>query len=178
MYGHALASIVLCEAYGLTKDESLRKPAQKALNFIVGAQHNRGGWRYEPRQAGDTSVVGWQLMALRSGQMAYLQVPVRTFSKADYYLNDAQTDSTGGRYAYMPGGRATPTITAEALLCRQYLGWPKDHPGLRKGIDYLMDNLPDRRQPNIYYWYYATQVLFHVGGRPWERWNAQMHGST
>lgn len=174
MYGHGLASIVLCEAYGLTKDNSLRKPAQKALDFIVDAQHDRGGWRYRPRQAGDTSVVGWQLMALRSGQMAYLQVPLRTFSQAGRYLDDAQADSTGGRYSYMPRGRPTPTMTAEALLCRQYLGWPKDHSGLQEGIDYLMDHLPDRRRPNVYYWYYATQVLYHVGGRQWERWNARM----
>jgi hypothetical protein len=29
-------------------------------------------------------------------------------------------------------------------------------------------------QNNMYYNYYATQVLHHVGGYPWEQWNAVM----
>ena len=38
MYGHGLASIALCEAYGMTKDTGLAEPAQQAINFIVYAQ--------------------------------------------------------------------------------------------------------------------------------------------
>ncbi|HOM15802.1 MAG TPA: prenyltransferase/squalene oxidase repeat-containing protein, partial [Thermoguttaceae bacterium] len=69
MYAHGLASIVLCEAYALTGDSQLREAAQLALDFIVKAQHPAGGWRYQPGEAGDTSMVGWQLMALNSGRM-------------------------------------------------------------------------------------------------------------
>ena len=65
MYAHGLASIVLCEAYGMTHDQVLEEPAQAAVNFIVFAQDPLGGgWRYQPQTPGDTSVVGWQLMAL------------------------------------------------------------------------------------------------------------------
>ncbi len=46
MYGHGLASIALCEAYGMTRDPALQVPAQAAINFIVEAQDpNGGGWR-------------------------------------------------------------------------------------------------------------------------------------
>jgi hypothetical protein len=31
--------------------------------------------------------------------------------------------------------------------------------------------LPDPNEANIYYWYYASQVLHHMGGGPWEKWN-------
>ena len=65
-------------------------------------------------------------------------------------------------------------MTAEALLCRQYVGWPKDHPGLLGGVEYLLKNLPGDGEPNVYYWYYASQVMHHLGGEPWERWNARM----
>ncbi|OHB68188.1 MAG: hypothetical protein A2V70_11755 [Planctomycetes bacterium RBG_13_63_9] len=179
MYAHAQAAIVLCEAYAMTGDEQLREAAQMALNFIMHAQNTQGdwpgGWRYEPGEWGDTSVLGWQLMALKSGQMSYLQVLPRTFEMAGYYLDRAQTDRIGERYGYQPGHPPTEAMTAEALLCRQYLGWPKDRPGLKSGVQYLLrEHPPNRKQPNIYYWYYATQVMRHFGGEPWERWNAKM----
>jgi len=179
MYAHGQAAIVLCEAYAMTRDIQLREPAQKALDFIVRAQHPEGGWRYEPGQQGDTSVLGWQLMALRSGKMAYLSVPNNAFYKAMNYLDSAQTDQYGGRYGYLPGNAATPTMTAEALLCRQYLGWPREHRGMKAGAYYLLENLPsakklDSSQPWFYYIYYATQVMRNMGGTFWEKWNDAM----
>jgi hypothetical protein len=173
MYAQGLGSIALCEAYALTRDEWLREPAQLAIGFIVDAQHSAGGWRYQPKERGDTSVVGWQIMALRSAQMANLDVPPDVLERAMKYLDDAQTDSLGGRYAYMPGNRANEVMTAEALLCRQYAGWPQDHPGLVDGVEHLLQrHLPrpgDRI--NMYYVYYATQVMHHMGGQSWEDWN-------
>lgn len=175
MYAHAQAAIALCEAYALSRDEQLHEPAQRALDFIIKAQHEAGGWRYEPKQPGDTSVVGWQVMALRSGQMGYLVVPAQVFTRTGKYLDAAQTDRIGGRYAYQPGGNARPSMTAEALLCRQYLGWPRDHRGMRAGVNYLANHHPPRAEdPNLYYWYYATQVMHHYGGSVWERWNRRM----
>jgi hypothetical protein len=179
MYAHGQATIVLCEAYAMTRDLQLREPAQKAVDFIIRAQHPAGGWRYDPGQAGDTSVLGWQLMALRSGKMAYLSVPNTVFVKAANYLDSAQTDQYGGRYGYLPGHDATPTMTAEALLCRQYLGWPREHRGMKAGAYYLLDNLPsakklDSSQPWFYYMYYATQVMRNMGGTFWQRWNDAM----
>ena len=66
MYSHGLATIALCEAYGLSGDKQAGVAAQRAVNFILTAQNpNDGGWRYNPKDPGDTSVVGWQLMALK-----------------------------------------------------------------------------------------------------------------
>ncbi len=173
MYAHAQAAIALCEAYAMTRDQFLRDPAQKAIDFVVEAQHSAGGWRYRPRQPGDTSVLGWQIMALRSARMAYLEVPEKTFDMANRYLERAQTDNYGSRYGYIPGRRAEPAMTAEALLCRQYAGWRADEPGMVEGVDYLLrENPPDPNRPNIYYWYYGTQMMHHNGGQPWTLWNA------
>lgn len=174
MYVHGQAAIVLCEAYAMTQDERLRKPAQLAIDFIVEAQHPRGGWRYAPREPGDTSVLGWQLMALQSARAAGLNVPSDTLDLVDQYLESVQS-SSGALYAYQPGHRPTHVMTAEALLCRIYLGWGADHPGLRLGTDQLLTKFPpDMNDPDFYYWYYATQVFHHVGGRPWRQWNQAM----
>lgn len=175
LYAHGQAAIALCEAYALTKDSLLREAAQKSLDFIVAAQHSAGGWRYIPNSEGDTSVVGWQLMALRSGQLGGLEVPATTFESAGKFLNTVQVDSTGGTYGYQPGHGATPTMSAEALLCRQYSGWPRNHPGLAVGTRELNErSAPQRGPSNMYYWYYATQVMHHMGGQPWKDWNPKM----
>ena len=175
MYSHGLASIVLCEAYAMTNDSKLRGPAQKAIDFIVAAQHSQGGWRYEPEEPGDLSVVGWQLMALRSAMMTDLKVPQETLEKADRFVESVQLNSKIARFSYLPGMAPSEAMTAEGMLCRLYAGWSPDHPPLAKAADHLMTNhKPDRRRANMYYWYYATQALHHMGGAWWKPWNERM----
>ena len=65
------------------------------------------GWRYSPRTPGDTSVTGWQLMALKSGQMASLSVPYECLKRADRYLDACEGQNKGG-YGYVPGSGETP----------------------------------------------------------------------
>ena len=170
MYAHGLATIAVCEAYGLTSDPHLRVPAQKALDFIVKAQHAGGGWRYAPGQPGDTSVVGWQVMALKSGQMAGLSVPNPTFKGAEKWLDACM--STDGGYGYT-SPQDTPTMTAVGLLCREYLGWTPRNVNLINGVTKLKKTPPGSLD-SIYYYYYATQVLHHMGGEGWEAWNPKM----
>jgi hypothetical protein len=173
MYSHGLATIAICEAYGLTQDPSLRRPAQMAVNFIVKAQHSAGGWRYAPGQAGDTSVVGWQVMALKSAQMSGLDVPEVTMRKAIQYLNGCCDDANQG-YGYVGVG-STPTMSAVGLLCRQYLqAWGPQNLKLIKGIDNNIKTYPPGTTKNIYYFYYATQVMHHFGGSAWKNWNEKM----
>jgi hypothetical protein len=170
MYSHGLASIVFCEAYAMTNDPELLKPAQLSLNFIVYAQDPiGGGWRYKPHQAGDTSVLGWQLMACKSGHMAYLKVPRKTILGASKFLNFVQQDN-GARYGYTVPGKGNAT-TAVGLLCRMYLGWKRDNPSLKAGVEHLHQLGPT---DNMYYNYYATQVMRHYGGQFWEAWNSRM----
>lgn len=171
MYAHGQGAIVLCEAFAITGDEQLRTPAQKAIDFIVQAQHPAGGWRYGPGQAGDTSVLGWQLMALQSARAAKLTIPPATLENAGHFL-DSVASHDKSRYGYLRGSNPTEVMTAEALLCRMYLGWTLSDYGLAQGVRWLADNhLPNGNRPNLYYWYYGTQVFHHVGGEDWERWN-------
>jgi len=175
MYAHGQAAIALCEAYALTRDRALQRPAQRAIDYIVAAQSTDGGWRYQPQQRGDLSVTGWEVMALRSAQSAYLTVPPATLERVARFLDSVQTSTKQGTFGYQPKRHETPTMTAEGLLCRQYGGWKANNPALLYGADYLLDDhLPELNDVNMYYWYYATQVMHHIGGERWKRWNLRM----
>jgi len=178
MYGHGLASIALCEAYGMSHDGQLRRQAQSVINFIVDAQDPAGGgWRYHPRMPGDTSVVGWQLMALKSAEMADLAVPDATLKKVSKFLDSVQSNR-GANYGYQIPETTRPPNTAIGLLCRMYLGWKRDHEALRDGVHQLSILGPSTENSgmpnNMYYNYYATQVLHHFGGPDWPKWNEVM----
>jgi hypothetical protein len=174
-YAQGLASIAMCEAFGLTSDSALKPYAQRALNNIIKAQNGNGGWDYNPgTMRTDTSVSGWQLMSLKSGQMAGLEVPKKNLEDASRWLDRVQSSSEGSGYGYDGPGDAY-TMSAVGLLCREYLGWGPRNPGLIKGVQRLEKDFgPDKTLNNMYYYYYATQVMHHFGGEPWQKWNPRM----
>jgi hypothetical protein len=172
-YSHGLCTIVMCEAYAMTKDKTLRDPAQALINETVLAQDPiGGGWRYERGQPGDTSAVGWQLMALKSAHMAYLSVPAKSVKGAAHFLDSVQ-QFEGAGYGYTePGENFRRATSSVGLLCGMYLGWKKDHPALMEGVRRLSEKGPS--EDDIYMNYYATQIMRHYGGPEWEKWNAKM----
>jgi len=171
MYGQALATIALCEAYGMTGDDELKKPAQRALDYIAYAQEPKsGGWRYNPGEPGDTTVTGWMLMALKSGQMAKLNIPSPEIFAAQKFLDSVQ-NKDGSQYGYLDR-KPKPATSAVGLLCRMYTGWRRTNPALVKGAAQLGKSGPSK--DNIYFDYYATQVLYHFAGPEWDDWNRKM----
>ena len=192
LYSHAIATIALCEAYGMTQDVELREAAQKAIDFAVKAQHpERGGWRYVPGRGSDTSVTGWMMMALKSGELANLDVPAGPYKKITQWMDVSQASGRSQHlYRYNPfapdtdtqrhGRKVSMTMTSVGLLMRLYGGWNRDDELMVRGADYLLEHLPEigtTRAPkrDTYYWYYATQVMFHMKGKYWEAWNRRLH---
>lgn len=172
MYGHAIATLALTEAYSMTQDPALRDVAQSAIDFICAAQGPNGGWRYTPGQPGDMTVSGWQMMALHSAHLAGLQVPSPALSHFSMFLDSSQLQF-GALYKYLPElkeEKASPT--AIGLLCRMYMGWPRTMTPIREGAKYLADLGPSRT--DLYFDYYATQVLHHFGDPHWPEWNEEM----
>lgn len=190
-YSHGIASLALCEAYGMTQDEDLKQPAQLCLNYIAATQNrSRGGWRYTPQVSSDTSVTGWMMMAMKSGQLSGLEVSQRTYDGIENWLELAKSPNRDDRYRYNPyapdtpsqrhGRLPTPTMTAVGMLMRMYGGWKRETPAMQSAADYLLEfppqmGTPQSPQRDAYYWYYATQVMFHMGGRHWKDWNASLN---
>ena len=186
MYCHAMATLALCEAYALSGDARLREPSEAAVDFLVKARAADGmSWRYAPRSAeGDTSLLGWALLAARSAQTAGIDVPPTIRVGALSWLNlvaegpdrglavyRPNEGPYGGAAGYVPGRNRTPTMTAEAWACRQFLGVGGPGPSSDEAARYLLDHPPSRREYNLYYWYYGTLAMFQHGGEPWTRWN-------
>jgi hypothetical protein len=179
LYTQAICTIAICELYGMTGDAAYYDRAQKAVDYCVKIQAPEGGWRYEPGLDSDMSVTGWFAMALQSARMAGIEVPSPVFEKVEKFLDsvgrgDENGYDVGSRYAYHSRQGATLPLTAEGLLCRQYLGWPRDDPRLHAGVEYISANPPAWDKRNVYYWYYASQVLHHIEGEPWKDWNDVM----
>lgn len=171
-YVQGAAALALCEAYGMTHDRWLLRPARDAVKFIINSQDPRGGgWRYNPREPGSTSVTVVQVMALQAAVKAGIDVPESTFAAVHRYLDSVQVDGAG-RYGYeIDRKRYTSAVTAMALLCRLYLGWGREDGDLRGGIALL-----DKAGPydNLYSLYFGTQVMKNWGGEEWHRWNVRM----
>ncbi len=194
LYSHGIAALALTEAYGMTQDVRLKQAAQKALDYISESRDPRkGGWRYfdaPGKKSTDTSVSGWMMMALQSGRLAGLEVDQNCFDGLDDWLDVAADPDNESLYRYNPyavdskgvsriqGRKPSPTMTSVGLLMRVYSGWDKNDPRLVAGAQYMLDTqMPSDATPqqrDTYYWYYATQVLKHVGGDMWVAWNEKL----
>ncbi len=170
MYEHGIATLALCEALQMNGDaELLSKSCQETINHIIYAQHD-GGWGYHPKMAGDLSIVGWQVLALKSAVSAKLVVNEHTIRGMDQFLK--QHVRNDFMFVYRNGLKPTASMTAIGTLMRIFRGWSKTDPAILKAIEYLSKEGPS--STDLYYNYYATQVLFQFGGKPWIDWNTKM----
>jgi len=188
MYCHGMASLALSEAYAMTGDKALEPAVRKAIGYTLSAQHTQtGGWRYRPGELGDTSQLGWQLMALASAEQAGVQIPPQSYVLAARFLDSVASGASGGLASYRPQERPTRSMTAEALVCRYLLAARAsavpgltDRDGTRfllsrsaeeEAATFLLQELPGTSQDNAYYWYYGSMAMYQAGGEAWEQWN-------
>ncbi len=188
MYCHGIAACALVEAYGMTQDSKLRAPAQLGINYIIAAQHpENGGWLYKPRQGGDTSVYGWQVMALKSAVLSNIKVPGHVKALSNRWLDIVQYNvPTGGGYGIgshygyrKPAdqekkGLASTSCSAIGLLCRMYLGAKKEDPGMQAGVQAVAKRGPGKQ---VYFNYYGAMLMYQADGpdgEMWKKWNLKM----
>lgn len=181
MYCHGIATIALCEAYGATKDPKLKVPAEKAIALILASQSpSKGGWRYEPAKNGvpskdsDTSVTGWQYMALHSAKMADIQVPQSAFDLAGKWFAYAGGGKHGGLYGYDGPSRSNPAMVATGMFCRQLDLVPPTEPMMQESADLLKMHSINPKAPDLYHVYYATLALYQHQGPVWLAWNEKL----
>jgi hypothetical protein len=176
-YTHALATTALGETFAMTRDRRLPRIVDGAVQQLIYLQRPDGGWGFTMGAShtfdtpSNTSLLIWQVIALKSTQFARFKVPESVYRKINGFL-DSVSSQKGSQYAYAARQRASPAMTAAGLLCRMYVDGKPDDERIRAGIRYLDDKGFD---PNdMYYNFLATQVMFHWGGPEWDRWNPAM----
>lgn len=193
MYSQAIAATALCETLAMMKHEvqefrgqederannkqrmamirQLEPAVQASINFIINAQSKKNGsWGYDPGTDGDTSILGWQMMALKSAVHADIAINPLTIRGANAFLNEVQADN--GMYGYRSTNDTKESTTAIGLVCRMLSGMSREEPRLKMAVETLSAKGPIRG--NMYYNYYATQVMLHYGGETWTKWNNVM----
>ena len=195
IYNHAIGTMALCEAYAVSRDFTLKRYAEKAINFCIKAQNPNLGWQYGVKTGkNDTSVTGWMVLALKAGKTAGIEVPEEAFSGALRWFQRATAASGDVGYTTPGGGSSflqvndgkydpVPCMTGVSVICRIFTGERRTEDAIRKGAKILQNNMPkwskggSARQVNFYYWYYGTYAMFQVGDKPWKDWNKNMQAA-
>ena len=169
IYSHAIASLAMVEAYGMTGSSLFKGPAQRALDFIALARNPYMVWRYGIKPGdNDTSVTGWMMMALKSasivnasmrakGKPAPLTIDESAFDGIQSWLRKV-TDPDSGRVGYLTRGSGsarpqelidrfpadkTEAMTAVGVLARVFAGQdPRTNEMIRMGADQCLRHLP------------------------------------
>ncbi len=178
MYEHGVPTLALAEAYGLTRDEALKRPLGKAIDFIVRSQTREGGWNYDPRakRGYETTQSVWQIFALVSARKQRLAVPDATLARAAHFLEWATLDDGSVSYNGDAPQRHPASLgsTGAGMFGRLVLGRTE---GTR--FDRMLarvaehDHIPAAGDPNgcFYFWYYKSLALFQMQGETWSDWN-------
>jgi tetratricopeptide (TPR) repeat protein len=95
---HAIATLMMSEAYGMTASEPLKAPAQKAVDFLVASRTPGKGWALKAgKGAPDPVATGWALFALRSAKLSELKFPAEAMDQGLEWLIGAALQAPPAR---------------------------------------------------------------------------------
>jgi len=177
MYEHALSTLALSEAWGMSDRDEVRDALKRGVDIILRAQANSGGWRYDPRPTdADVSVTAMQLVALASAREAGILVPTKTIEKAVRYVKGCQVAGSGG-FGYADNHSPIFSRSAAGLMSLLISG-ERNTPAVQKGIEYLK-NLPESKFTRVsgfymYGHYYAIQSMYQAGETHYQEWYPQI----
>jgi hypothetical protein len=191
-YNHAIAGLMLTEAYGQVSPERSARIAQavvKGLQFTGRLQlspvkdnpADGGGWRYMWKPGShtpsdsDLSVTGWHLMFLRSAKNAQFQVPDELVADALAYVERCFDERQDGFVYGLFGvdryvSRGTMGVGALSLA----LGGKHDTPMAHRVGEWVLahpfDTYGDTTHMHDrfhYSAYYCSNAMAQLGGEYW-----------
>jgi len=189
-YCQLIPALAICEAYALSRDEALRAPAQKAVDWVQSIQSPGLAWRYGDvpgaDNGSDVTLGAWGMQVLKAARIAGLRVDARGAAGVRRFVVErcarqvgdqwtcGYTDSQGpsaartacGLVALLDAGESRES--APVLGMSNYIGakhlpcWPKLSGGGGESSS----------GHDYYYWYYGAIGMYRMGDRHWPAWNA------
>jgi hypothetical protein len=186
VYEHGIATYALGEAATFCKELKIDVPylmevTEKAGQFIIDNQNKNGGWAYmfaTEKGHTDSSVVGWQLQALKACSHTGIKYKGLDSSvkKGLEYLSELQNENGGFGYSTKnaPAGKKDYfSLTGVGVLCHQM--WGKGNVSeARKGVKYIRENTKfnwSTEYSDLYGHYYESQAMMQAGGDDWKFYN-------
>jgi hypothetical protein len=173
MYSHGIATLALAEAAIMTGDPAIKDSALRGCRFIASARDTQsGGWRYRPGQSGDTSVLGWQIMALHSATYLGLELAPEIRAGTLAWLQHVSSGPLSMLAGYT-GSSPRPAMTAQASFTRLLMGQQLTAPQQDEVCAYLEEERPFE-DGDYYTWYYYSLAMMQMHNHAWEVWNPQI----
>jgi hypothetical protein len=202
MYEHGMATFALAEACAVARasqqepDPRYLTAVRKAVGFLERTQHRDGGWRYtlNPGEGSDTSVTGWQVLALKAAREAGIPLGDDLLRKIRRFFQNLEVGQDG-RTGYASRFGGTDATTGVGVLAHVFLLGDPDCDLVHKAVPYLASQAESRWRPgasgrvpalmpavfnldptcNYYDWYNCTLAVYMAdgpGGTHWQRWNS------
>ena len=195
-YGHVIASLMLCEVYGMTgggEDLVDETVIQRCLDVSMQMHRwpkprdvDRGGWRYAQKQhdaESDLSLTGWQLMFLRSAKGAGFDVPSEPIDEAIQYVLRCYRPDYGTFNYYIRGkeDRRSRGMAGAGILALAHAGMHNRKEAqaagdwiLQHGFEQYNDKMEfDQAKTgwfnDCYHYgvFYCCQGMYQLGGEHW-----------
>lgn len=176
-YQHGIGAYAMAEYYTMTKDERVADLVKTSIKYIVDGQAPDGGWQYGYAKGpnSDTSVVGWQMQALKAAHLSGLNIEGVDAAMDKAMINFKRVQGDKGGFGYRGPETERYSLTGVGVLCVYFWKQAKDDM-VRDGITYMLDK--DKPpvdykgdKADLYAWYYNTQACLLVGGSAWSKWN-------
>ena len=173
VYNHSIATMAMAELLFISRDRfgKLPKSVEEATKYILRAQNDGYGWKYEFHDGkNDTSVTGWMVLALKAAktcsQSRFIKVKKEAYSDAftgAIAWFERTTSELSGITGYQspgdpgsslraaypdpyPFSKDLSCMTAVSVLCRLFAGQKRRDEAIKSGVKVLMKETPQWRE--------------------------------
>jgi len=196
-YNHAIAALVLSEAYGMSAGRTnrrIRSAVEGALEYafkrlpVKRDSIDKGGWRYANRRTNidsDLSVTSWHLMFLRSSKNAGFDVPAKYIDEALAFVRRCYTPKDPSFFYGLKGGtrHTSRGMIGAGILSLSLGGQHQTREAQQAGqrilrLSFKQYNTGKNKNDRYFYGaFYCSQAMFQLGGRYWAEFFPAMLGT-
>lgn len=188
VYGHAIASLALVEAWHRAPSKALAQACKRAIAHAEEIRNPYKVWRYSARDgANDTSVSSWMCAMLTAARARGFSVPKAPLKIMGMWLDELTDPSTGQtgytkrgesvRYEFRDGVPTTRwseasdrhTMTAAGLASRFLLGQARTPLHAMAGAT-MLKRLPTKAEPDYLCLHWGTIAMSYFERASWKAW--------